>query len=184
MFENGRFASLDTDFSSFRAWVKQWRQDQQRRVYYPDVPPDSRLLPKPRHVRVVVVSHGETADSEPSESSTSLRLPLRHDITQINDISELVLSPISTNKSNDLAYEPSRILEDKDVLGTRYYLVTWKDLPDERATWLTSDELEELGVAVNDAGSATPRSDKEPEEEDSGSVTSDNGINLEMDAVA
>jgi hypothetical protein len=145
-YENRRFTSLDTDFLTFHAWVRKCKQDRERRTLFPELPTDLRCLSRSRHVDVVIASHREQTDADATESSTTLRLPLLHDITKVNGISELIQSPVSTNKSNDLVYEPSRVLEHKDVLGRRYYLVAWKELPDERATWLTSDELEELGV--------------------------------------
>jgi hypothetical protein len=144
-FENGRFASLDTDFLTFHAWVRHCKQDRERRSLFPELPTtDFRWLSKSRDVDVVVASHREPTDADAIESSTPLRLSLLYDITQVNGVSELIQSPVSTNKS--FVYEPSRILEHKDVLGRRYFLVAWKELPNERATWLTSDELEELGV--------------------------------------
>jgi hypothetical protein len=148
-FENGRFAASDFDFPSFKTWLRLSRREHME--IDPDFASNVRLLARSPNVQVVIRSE---------------RIPLS-EVDGSLDVNGS-LSPISAAESPRIAptvdgddgkYEVSHILEHKDVLGRRYHLVAWKDLPTEKSTWLTSDELEALGIDTTSESEKTDSSE-------------------------
>jgi hypothetical protein len=155
-YENARFANKDLDFSSKSAWLKEKKLK----------PFSTRLIPKARMVNVVIKTRllleqeGYESESHTPEGSPPKRMQLTESFVEPLPIQAKNVTDGENEggeeetegdaeedigEEMDIDYEVSHILEEKDVLGRSYYLVAWKGLPDDKATWLTIDELNELG---------------------------------------
>jgi hypothetical protein len=149
MFENGKFLYSDPEFSSLHEWMKQCKRDSTTRLSFPKRRQYKRLQSRSTSSQVVIYKDAYKRDLPELLAPESKRIRLSPStelapasitasITQFHD------PPSDNRSSSDVERVISHILEHKDVLGRRYYLVAWKGLPDDQATWLTPDELEEL----------------------------------------
>jgi hypothetical protein len=161
-YENSRFANNDPEFSSKRAWLEAKKLN----------PFSKNLIPKSRTVQVIVKSRPvfeaeayeiETYTPEGSPPQQNfMKSPIKPPPFQREGVVDRARHESETPQETDGAikggddeetdtnYEVSHILEERDVLGRVYYLVAWKGLPDGHATWLTIDELSDLGFVESD----------------------------------
>lgn len=137
-FENGRFAASDFDFPSFKTWLRLSRREHME--VDSDFASNVRILARAPNVQVVIRSE----QLPPSQSEGDESLDIKGSLSPLSAAETPHIAP--TVDGDDGKYEVSHILEHKDVLGRRYHLVAWKDLPTEKSTWLTTEELEELGI--------------------------------------
>ncbi|KAF2663126.1 hypothetical protein BT63DRAFT_430569 [Microthyrium microscopicum] len=140
-FENIRFSRGTPDFSSQREWLKAVKLAQTHGT--PLFQPDP-------NVQVIV-------DHHPHKRQKLAHPDLVTNIQSKSDQSQPTLSDsaLSSNQGREGLYEISRIVDHKDVMGTKYYYIEWRGRPSTDNTWLTEDELDESYEKIDEYWNTT-----------------------------